>query len=162
MEMQTNQIELEIQKEAELLKRTYLTFGIAQQNYAVAVRYVIEIVRMQIITEIPDVPEYIRGVINLRGHVIPVMDTRTRFNLPTEDYTERTCIIVIKIAEEETGLIVERVNEVLQIPESCIQAPPPSWEAEHQQRFVQNLGRIEEQIVVLLNLEELISKFPRE
>lgn len=88
--------------------------------------HVIEIVGIQKITEVPDMPEFIRGVINLRGNVIPVMDVRLRFGMPDRAYDDRTCMIVVRLGDISTALIVDRVNEVSEITSDQIEPPPRS------------------------------------
>ena len=100
----------------------YLTFGVAAEEYGIGIGYVTEIVSMQRIMTVPDVAPYIKGVINLRGKVIPVMDVRLRFGLPAIDYTERTVIIVLAVEQASIGLVVDRVIEVLEIPPAHIDA----------------------------------------
>ena len=100
----------------------YLTFGVASEEYGIGIGYVTEIVSMQRIMAVPDVAPYIKGVINLRGKVIPVMDVRLRFGLPAVDYGERTVIIVLAVDGAAFGLVVDRVSEVLEIPPAHIDA----------------------------------------
>ena len=97
----------------------YLTFALAQEEYGVPVLKVREIIKMMDITGVPQVPAHVKGVINLRGKVIPIVDLRLKFNLPTQDYTERTCIIVVEVELQARrimlGMIVDYVSEVLNI-----------------------------------------------
>jgi purine-binding chemotaxis protein CheW len=101
--------------EAENVDNTYLTFHVAGEEYAVPVTSVTEIVRLQKSFAIPDVPRYIRGVINLRGKVIPLLDVRDRFGLPDAAYTDRTVVVVLEVADAATGLVVDGVSEVTEI-----------------------------------------------
>ncbi|NLM79860.1 MAG: purine-binding chemotaxis protein CheW, partial [Clostridiales bacterium] len=94
----------------------YLTFSLDSECYGIEIKYVTEIIGIQPITEVPEMPEYIKGIINLRGRIIPVMDVRLRFKKPFREYDERTCIIVIEIRDIVLGLIIDRVSEVLTIP----------------------------------------------
>ena len=93
-------------------KDLYLTFHLGGEDYGLDIGHVIEIVGIQKITEVPDMPNYLKGVVNMHGIVIPVMDVRTRFKLPGRDYDERTCIIVVEINETSMGLVVDEVREV--------------------------------------------------
>lgn len=104
-------------------KDRYLTFQLAEENYGLDIGDVIEIIGIQKITKVPDMPPFIKGVINLRGQVIPVMDMRFRFQLPPQEYDDRTCIVVTEVAHKTMGVVVDRVNEVVDIPESQV-APP--------------------------------------
>ncbi|HKL27331.1 MAG TPA: chemotaxis protein CheW, partial [Desulfuromonadales bacterium] len=93
-------------------KGKYLTFHLGKEDFGIEIRHVTEIIGIQKITEVPDMPDFVRGVINLRGQVIPVMDVRTRFRMQHRDYDERTCIVVVNVAEKTVGLVVDKVNEV--------------------------------------------------
>lgn len=141
--------------EEDTLKDKFLTFRIAEEDYGVEIRYVTEIVGVQSITKVPDMPGYIRGVINLRGRVIPVMDVRTRFGMALRDYDERTCIIVVQVKEETTGLIVDRVNEVLDIDNKNIE-PAKSSVNRGTDTFVMGLGKVCESVKVLLDVDRLV------
>ena len=105
-------------------KGKFLTFCMGNDFYGIEIKYVTEIIGLQPITEIPEMPEYIRGIINLRGKIIPVMDVRLRFRKPFREYNDRTCIVVIEISEVSVGLIVDSVSEVIAIPDEEIVAPP--------------------------------------
>ncbi len=98
----------------------YLTFGVATEEYGIGIGYVTEIVSMQHIVQLPESAPSVKGVINLRGKVIPVMDLRLRFGLQPKDYTERTVIIVLSVNDVAVGLVVDHVSEVLEIPPNQI------------------------------------------
>ncbi|MGK5094501.1 chemotaxis protein CheW [Deltaproteobacteria bacterium TL4] len=143
--------------EEDTLTGMYLTFCLDKQSYGLEIRHIIEIIRMQPVTEVPDVPEYVMGVINLRGKVIPVMDVRKRFNMPYREYTERTCIIVLSIEDLETGLCVDYMEEVTNIPESRIQSlPSSSTEQGDARRYIKGLGKLEHKVVILLDVNKII------
>ena len=112
--------EIEIVEDQDAQKDKYLTFQISSEEYAIAITYVTEIIGMLNITEVPQTPSYIKGVINLRGKVIPVMDVRLRFNMAARDYDERTCVVVVNLYESTVGLVVDTVSEVLDIPSENI------------------------------------------
>jgi purine-binding chemotaxis protein CheW len=101
--------------EEDNVEHTYLTFYVGGEEYAVPVTHVTEIVRLQKSYAVPDVPSYIRGVINLRGKVIPLLDVRSRFGLPEEPYTDRTVVVVLELGDSATGLVVDGVSEVAEI-----------------------------------------------
>jgi purine-binding chemotaxis protein CheW len=107
--------ELELDDDDGNIEHTYLTFHVGGEEYAVPVAFVTEIVRLQRTFTIPDVPEYIRGVINLRGKVIPLLDVRSRFGLAQAAYNDRTVVVVLEIASTPTGLVVDGVSEVAEI-----------------------------------------------
>lgn len=133
----------------------FLTFFIDEEEYGIEIRYVTEIIRMQKITQVPDVSDFIKGVINLRGKVIPVMDVRLRFGLQERPYDNRTCIIVINVEEQAVGLIVDHVSEVLDIPASEID-PPPKMYRGVKGRFILGLGKVEDGVKILLNAEKFL------
>ena len=101
----------------------FLTFHLGNEDYGIEIRYVTEIIGIQKITEVPDMPSFIIGVINLRGKVIPVMDVRSRFRLPTKEFDDRTCIIVVNLNETPVGLVVDAVNGDDAIPGAQIEPP---------------------------------------
>lgn len=138
----------------------FLTFVLNREEYGIEIRYVMEIIGIQNITEVPDVPRYIKGVINLRGKVIPVMDVRLRFELEERAYDDRTCIVVICIDEQSVGLIVDRVSEVLDIPNGDIEPPPKGRRGENS-RFIQGMGKVGEQVKILLNANQLLFDFDK-
>ncbi len=137
-------------------KDKYLTFCLAGEDYGLDIGDVIEIIGVQKITQVPDLPPYIKGVINLRGQVIPVMDMRLRFQLPSQKYDERTCIVVTEVAGLSMGLVVDRVNEVVDIPESQVE-PPATQTAGHANSYVKGLGEIGENIRILLDTEKILA-----
>jgi purine-binding chemotaxis protein CheW len=131
----------------------YLTFSLDSECYGIEIKYVTEIIGIQPITEVPEMPEYIKGIINLRGRIIPIMDVRLRFKKPFREYDERTCIIVIEIRDIVLGLIVDRVSEVLTIPGQNIAPAPDITRAAGSGRFVTGIGRFGEDIKILLDSE---------
>ncbi len=133
----------------------YLTFAIGQEDFGIEIRYVTEINGIQGITVVPDMPHYVKGVINLRGKVIPVMDIRLRFGVDERSYDDRTCIIVININEQPVGLIVDRVLEVLDIQKSEIE-PPPIMKKGKSNRFIHGMGKVGDQVKMLLNANKLL------
>ena len=136
-------------------KDKYLTFHLAGEDYGLDIAFVTEIIGIQKITEVPDMPEFIKGVINLRGKVIPVMDIRLRFLLAERDYDERTCIIVVDINNSAVGLVVDEVREVVDIPEAQVQPPPKTARGESS-RYLKGMGKMGEEVKILLNAEKLL------
>ena len=116
-------IDDDVQIDEDTLKDKYLTFYIGKESYGIEIRHVKEIIVMQEITEVPDMPKSIIGVINLRGNVISVIDFRKFFNLDTREYDDRTSIIVVEINNTSVGLVVDTVNEVVDIPEKNTDPP---------------------------------------
>ncbi len=133
----------------------YLTFVLNREEYGIEIKHVIEIIGIQNITSVPDMPHYIKGVINLRGKVIPVMDVRIRFNINEQAYNERTCIIVITVSEQLVGLIVDEVSEVLDIPKTNVE-PSPKVNRGEGSKFVQGMGKVGDAVKILLNADKLL------
>jgi len=136
----------------------YLLFNLGQEVYGIPITHVINIIELQKITEVPDMPVHIRGVINLRGTVIPVMDLRLRFRLPERPYDDRTCIIIVKVAEKSVGLICDTVAEVHDIPEKDIEAPLQFRRDADQARYISGLGKIGDEVRILLDVEKVLSE----
>lgn len=113
----------EIEQEEDTQQDRYLTFSLGNQIFGIEIRYVTEIIGIQPITEVPEMPDYVKGIINLRGKIIPVIDVRLKFRKEPAEYNDRTCIIVIDIHEISIGLIVDNVAEVLTITEENIVPP---------------------------------------
>jgi purine-binding chemotaxis protein CheW len=144
-------------EEEDSLKDKYLVFCIADEFYAIDIAFVTEIVGIQKITEVPDMDDYVRGVINLRGKVIPVIDVRTRFRYSFQEYHDRTCIIVVDIEDAVVGLIVDEVSEVLSIPEENID-PPPRTSKGARGRFIQGMGKDGDDVKIILNVAKLLDE----
>jgi len=138
------------------IENMYLTFAIGTETYGVPIAVVTEIVGMQRIMTVPDVPRYIKGVINLRGKVIPLMDVRLRFNLAEREYDDRTVIIVLELGTSPVGLIVDRVSEVLEIADDHIDSANGLGGGDSQ-GLVQGLGRVDENVAIILNTGLLVS-----
>ncbi|HMB15831.1 MAG TPA: chemotaxis protein CheW [Pelovirga sp.] len=136
-------------------KDKYLTFHLAGEDYGIEICYVIEIIGIQSITEVPDMPAFIRGVINLRGKVIPVMDVRARFKLSARDYDDRTCIIVINVDATEVGLVVDEVSEVADIPEGQVE-PAPRTSKNSDNSYIQGMGKMNNRVIILLDVHKLL------
>jgi purine-binding chemotaxis protein CheW len=104
-------------------KGRYLIFTVAEAVYGMSIHYVMEIIRMQNITKVPGTPSFVKGVINLRGKIVPVIDLRLKFGQDEIKYTERTCVVVIEAEMMQAGLIVDRVDDVLELGEDQIASP---------------------------------------
>ncbi len=146
--------EIDIENE-DTQKDKYLTFHLAEEDYGIEIRYVMEIIGIQKITEVPDMPMFVKGVINLRGKVIPVMDVRLRFNMEGREYDDRTCIVVVRINDHEVGLVVDEVSEVADIPEKHVEPPPRASRAGGSD-YIQGIGKINEEVKILLNVNKLL------
>ena len=152
-ESEENSVDLD---DEDTQKDKFLTFKIASEDYAVAIRFVTEIIGILKITEVPDTPHFVRGVINLRGKIIPVIDVRSRFNLDEKAYGDRTCIIVVNIHDTSTGLIVDEVSEVTSIPENQISAPPKAGKTKNNQ-FVEGIGKVGDCVKIILDTDKLLN-----
>lgn len=133
----------------------YLTFRIANEVFGIGIANVTEIVGMQNITEVPDMPDFVKGVVNLRGQIIPVIDIRIRFKMEARDYDERTCIIVLKINEVQIGLVVDTVEEVITIEDEHISEPPKVASAQSA-RYIKGMGKVGDNVKILLDGEKLL------
>lgn len=143
--------------EEDTQKGKYLTFALGDEQYAIEIRHVVDIIGIQDITEIPNQPEYIMGVINLRGKIIPTMDVRKRFNKSFNDYNNRTCIIVVELNAVSVGLIVDMVLEVIAIPDEQI-AEPPTFNTDFKNKFILGIGKIQNEIVIILDSDKLLNE----
>lgn len=146
---------LEASEDGNNQQSKYLTFHLAGEDYGIEIRYVIEIVSLQKITKVVDMPDFIRGVINLRGKLIPVMDVRRRFGFEPRAYDDRTCIIVVHFNESPMGLLVDNVNEVTEIAENRIE-PPPRANGALASRYIQGMGKIGQEVKILLDVSRLL------
>ena len=139
---------------------SFLSFKLGDELFAANVGKVLEILELSKITNVPKSPNYMRGVINLRGNVLPVIDTRTRFGMNAIEDTINTCIIVLDIDMEnesvKIGLLVDMVQEVLQIDAESIQ-PPPSIGNKYKSDFIQGMGKVDDEFVMILNIDKVLS-----
>jgi purine-binding chemotaxis protein CheW len=138
----------------------YLTFALAQEEYGLPVLKVREIIKIMDITAVPQVPTHVKGVINLRGKVIPIIDLRLKFGLPDQGYTERTCIIVVEVELEARrimlGVIVDSVSEVLNIAPAEIEEPPDFGER-LDTAYMQGVAKIKGTVKILLDLDRILA-----
>lgn len=142
-------------EDVDAQKGKYLTFHIGEEDYAIPICHVTEIIGMLKITEVPQTPSYIKGVINLRGKVIPVMDIRLRFQMPARDYDERTCVIVVQYKENIVGLVVDTVSEVLDIPEEDVENSQ-NFNQAADNNFICGMGKIHERIKMIIDVNALL------
>lgn len=145
----------DLEEEEDTQHGKYLTFALGEEEYGIPIRSVTEIIGIQRITHVPDMPPHIRGIINLRGQVIPVMDVRVRFGLPPQTYHERTCVVVVDVAGTAVGLIVDAVSEVLGIPEGDVM-PAPQVKRSDAARYIEGIGKVGEAVKILLDVERLL------
>lgn len=143
--------------EEDTQKGKFMTFRTGKEFFGISISYVHEIISMQAITGVPEVEDYIKGLINLRGKIIPVIDVRTRFKMEPIEYDDRTCIIVISVKSMMIGLIVEKIAEVDDIDDNDI-VPPPTLgnKVKEHNKYVYGLARKGGSVKLLLDPEKLI------
>ncbi len=137
-------------------KGKYMTFKNLGEYYGISLKYVVEIVGIQRITAIPEVEGYIKGLINLRGKIIPVIDVRVRFKQEPFEYNDRTCIIIIRVNDVLVGLIVETIAEVVEIEDAQIVPPPTLNPKNVKNQYVYGLGKVGDSVKMLLDPQKLI------
>ncbi|MGM0442822.1 MAG: chemotaxis protein CheW [Fibrobacterota bacterium] len=133
----------------------YLTFWIGAELYGIAIRDVIEIVGVQRITSVPDTPDFVKGVVNLRGQVIPVVDVRLRFHMQEREYDDETCFIVVRLNDTTIGMVVDTVDEVFTISGADI-LPAPRVSASESGKYMHGMSRVNDKTLVLVNTEKLL------
>lgn len=147
----------ELQEDSQ--KGKFMTFQTGKEYFGISIGYVNEIIAMQPITAIPEVEDYIKGLINLRGKIIPVIDVRVRFKMEPKEYTDRTCIIVIDVKSTVVGLIVEKIAEVDTIVDDDIIPPPKLGHKENEQnKYVYGLAKTGDTVKLLIDPEKLIKE----
>lgn len=134
----------------------YLTFVLGDEEYGVEILKVREIIGLMEITSVPQTPDFIKGVINLRGKVIPVIDLRLKFGMDPAEYTEETCIIVVDINQTMIGILVDTVSEVLDISAGQIE-PPPSFGSRIDTEFILGMGKVKDRVKILLEIDKVLS-----
>jgi purine-binding chemotaxis protein CheW len=145
----------EVLEEEDTQKDRYLTFALSEEYYGIEIRHVTEIIGLQPITKVPELPEYICGIINLRGKIIPVMDVRIRFKKPYREYNDRTCVIVIELMNTSIGLIVDSVEEVLTIPETEVVVP--SGTNIMNNRYIKGIGKVGDEVKLIMDCDKLLN-----
>lgn len=151
---QTDLLNLAPAEDEDTLKGKYLIFEMGSELYGMEIRYITEIIGVQPITEVPEMPEYVKGITNLRGKIIPVMDARLRFKKEERAYDEKTCIIVLSADAATAGLIVDGVAEVLTLRDEDISPPPEMSRGGHQ--YVKGIGKTGESVKLLLDCAKLL------
>jgi len=153
--MSETQVQEVLEQEEDTQKGKFLTFSLGKEFYGIEIKYVTEIIGIQVITEVPELPDYVKGIINLRGKIIPVMDVRLRFKKPSKEYNDRTCVIVVDIKDISIVLIVDSVSEVLSIPEQDIVAPPEVSKTGN--RYIKAVGKVGSDVKLILDCEKLLN-----
>jgi purine-binding chemotaxis protein CheW len=137
----------------------YLTFALAHEEYGLEILKVREIIGYIDVTAVPQTPHHVKGVINLRGQVIPVVDLRAKFGMETTDVTDETCIIVVEITHADrkfsTGIVVDRVQEVLDIPGDSIEEAP-QFDSSVNTSFILGMGKVGDAVKILLDIDKVL------
>jgi purine-binding chemotaxis protein CheW len=145
--------------EAEQIQQ-HLTFVLGGEVFAIGILAIKEIIEYTSPVEVPMMPAYVRGVINLRGAVVPVADLSVRFGRPASPVTKRTCIVIVEIAadgeRQDVGLVVDAVNEVLDIPRADIE-PPPAFGAKIRAEFIRGMGKVNGKLVMLIDVNQMLA-----
>lgn len=138
----------------------YLSFSLANEEYGIGILKIKEIIGMMTITSVPQTPKFVKGVINLRGRVIPIVDLRLKFGIEAIDYTDRTCIIVVEIVGPsgtiQIGIVVDSVSEVLNIRAEQIEKPP-SFGASLSTNFISGMAKMESGVKILLDIDQVLA-----
>lgn len=137
-------------------EKKVIIFKLKNEEYGVDVTQVKSIERMEHITRVPNTPPFVKGVINLRGVVIPIIDLRKRFGFDLKDYNEQTRIIIVNVDEMEVGLIVDAANDVIDIPLSSIE-PPPRVVGGIESEYLNGVAKVSDRLLVLLNLNKVLN-----
>lgn len=139
----------------------FLSFFLGKEEYAIEILKVQEIIGLMPITPVPRMPEYIKGVLNLRGKIVPVMNLRTRFGLNEIEYTEETCIIVVQENQYLMGIIVDKVSEVADIDGKQIEEVPSLGNGE-QSEYLSGIGKVKDQVKMIVDVEKVLFDVPDE
>jgi len=137
-----------------------VSFKLGAEEYGVDIAQVQEINRMVTVTHVPRAPEFMEGVINLRGQLIPIIDLRTRFGMPRAEHTKNTRIVVTEIGTKRVGMVVDSVSEVLRLPVDQIE-PAPEMITGVDTEYIRGVGKIEDRLIILLDLARIISTTER-
>ena len=133
-----------------------VTFRLGSGEYAIDIMQAKEIIKMEKITLIPNAPDFVEGVINLRGNIIPIIDLKKRFNLEEIEGDKNTGIIIVKIEDVDMGIIIDSISKVVSIANSDIQPPPPMLSGIGQ-KYIKGVGKLEDKLLVVLDLEKLFT-----
>lgn len=153
----SEKLENDLGLEEDTQRDKFLTFSLGAEVYGLEIKFVTEIIGLQPVTEVPDLPDYVKGIINLRGKIIPVIDVRLRFKKPLVEYNDRTCIVVVEIKGISVGLIVDTVAEVLTIAGEDIVPPPQLQNGGYHQPFTKAIGKVGGDVKLILDCDRLLS-----
>jgi purine-binding chemotaxis protein CheW len=135
----------------------FLSFHLGYETYAVPIMTVSEIIGMSLITHVPNTPDYVRGVLNLRGSIVPVVDLRIKFNMPTHEDTPETCIVVVEVEDRRMGVVVDSVKEVVDYSKTEIE-PTPSLGQPEKLKFVHGIGKKGDAVSILIDIASVVTR----
>jgi purine-binding chemotaxis protein CheW len=151
---------MEIKEKEEAVQQQYLTFFLADEEYAIDIRRVKEIIEYTTVTKVPKVPEWIRGVINLRGNVVPVVDLTVRFGLGERPVTKTTCIVIVEVEQDSErtvmGVIADAVNQVIDLAPEDIEEPP-AFGTRVRLEYLFGMGKLGKKFALILNINNVLS-----
>jgi purine-binding chemotaxis protein CheW len=151
---------MEIQEKEEVVQQQYLTFFLADEEYAINIQRVKEIIEYTAVTKVPKVPEWIRGVINLRGSVVPVVDLAVRFGLEGRSITKTTCIVIVEVEQDSErtvmGVIADAVNQVIDLAPKDIEEPP-AFGTRVRLEYLFGMGKLGKKFALILNIDSVLS-----
>lgn len=151
---------METTQKVELLQQQYLTFFLAGEEYAIGIQRVKEIIEYTAITKVPKVPEWIRGVINLRGNVVPVVDLAVRFGMEERPVTKTSCIVVVEVEQETErtimGIVADAVNQVIDLAPKDIEEPP-AFGTQVRLEYLLGMGKLGQKFALILNIDRVLS-----
>ena len=150
-------IDLMVEDDEEVQENKFLMFKLGSEEYGIDIKRITAIEELPQITTIPDMPNFVKGVINLRGKVIPAIDLRLRFGIEEKEYDDRTCIVIVSMNESTIGLIVDIVSEVHEIKEEDIGSPPSFNNVSGKNQYIAGLAKKGEEVKIILDVEKIIS-----
>ena len=133
-----------------------INFAMGDEDYGVNIQTVKEVIRHKEITRLPKAPAFVKGVINLRGDIIPIIDLRERFGMEQKDYTDMTRVIVVEVAGRSIGMVVDSVSHVLRLEQAEIEPPPPCV-GKVSEEYISGVGKVADKLIVLLNIDNILS-----
>jgi purine-binding chemotaxis protein CheW len=158
----TDSVQQGVSQNTQELAGKYLTFQLGKEEYGIGILKVKEIIGMMEITAVPQTPSYVKGVINLRGSVIPVLELRTKFGMDTKEYDDRTCIIVTEVqrgtSQIQVGMIVDSVSEVLNVGQEDIEPPPVFGGASVDTANILGMAKMKGEVKILLDVDNVVSE----
>ena len=133
-----------------------ISFAISDEDYGVDIQTVKEVIRHREITRLPKAPAFVKGVINLRGDIIPIIDLRERFGMEQQEYTNMTRVIVVEVEGRSVGMVVDSVSHVIRIEEGQIEPPPPCV-GKKSEEYIRGVGKVDEKLIVLLHITRILT-----